>query len=337
MGETYDIVLRAKPDVRTDARNFAAFTVPATEGAGGVVPLSQVVTFRESTGVAEIARYARQNEVRVLVQPAPGVSTEAVQARLQTAIDREKLPVGSRGFWEGDSKDIDRTFTGFLMAFALSFVFMYLILAAQFESWLHPVTILLSLPLCVPFALLPIVLTGDSINLFSLLGILVLFGIVKKNSILQVDHANGLRASGMERDQAIVQSSRDRLRPILMTTIAFVAGMVPLALSHEAGAETNRSISVTVIGGQLLSLALTLIATPVFYSVFDDLSQAVGKLRKWPGGAPAVVILTALCLLPGAAWGRNRRRFARWTKRSLSRYASTRKHGSLPSGRHGRG
>ncbi|MBC8139787.1 MAG: efflux RND transporter permease subunit [Fibrella sp.] len=301
-GRTYDIVLRAKPDVRTDARNFANFTVPATEGIDGLVPLSQVVTFREDTGVTEIARYARQNEVRILVQPAPGVSTETVQARLQAAIDREKLPAGARGFWEGDSKEMEKTFAGFVAAFALSVVFMYLILAAQFESWLHPITILLSLPLCIPFALLPIVLTGDSINLFSLLGMLVLFGIVKKNSILQVDHADGLRASGMGRDEAIVQSSQDRLRPILMTTIAFVAGMIPLALSHEAGAETNRSISVTVIGGQLLSLALTLIATPVFYSVFDDLTQAMGRLRKRSGGAK-VAVMVALCLLPGVARG----------------------------------
>ena len=296
-GRTYDIRLRADAETRTDARRFAGFLVPATEGANGTVPLSQVIALQTGTGTGEMARFARQDQVRVLVQPAPGVSIEAIQARLQALIDAEKLPAGVRGFWEGDSKEIERTFSGFLAAFALSVVFMYLILAAQFESWIHPITILLSLPLCVPFALLPIVLTGDSINLFSLLGILVLFGIVKKNSILQVDHANALRAGGMERGEAIVQSSRDRLRPILMTTIAFVAGMVPLALSHEAGAETNRSISVTIIGGQLLSLALTLIATPVFYSIFDDLGKNVAKWR----GKAVVVAALLLTLVPCAA------------------------------------
>jgi hydrophobic/amphiphilic exporter-1 (mainly G- bacteria), HAE1 family len=275
-GEQYEVHVRANERFRTDANGISKLNVPSQKLGG--IGLDNVVTLREAAGPTQIERNGRQRQVTftsnlksgVSQTPSSGFQKGEPLARLNAEVKAMNLPPEYVAGVAGTSKELQRTGRGFVIAFMLSFIFMYIVLAAQFESFIHPVTVLLALPLSLPFALISLLITGQAFNMFSMLGLLVLFGMVKKNSILQIDHANGLRKKGMERHEALVQSSRDRLRPILMTTIAFVAGMAPLAWSNGPGSGINRSTSVVVIGGQTLCLLLTLLVTPVAYSIFDD-------------------------------------------------------------------
>ncbi|HEX3645853.1 MAG TPA: efflux RND transporter permease subunit, partial [Vicinamibacterales bacterium] len=278
-GEQYEVHLRAKAENRSTQAAIAALTVPSTKL--GSVTLENVADFAPGTSPTDINRQARQRQVTVFCNLLPTASQAAVQNAMIEEFNRLNTSGEYRGAMAGRSRELGRAAQNFVTAFVLSLVFMYLILAAQFESWLHPITILLSLPLTLPFALLSIIVFRQSLNIFSALGLLVLFGVVKKNSILQIDHANQLKATGMSTHAAIVQASRDRLRPILMTTFAFVAGMIPLIVSRGIGSGTNHAIGFVIFGGQSLALLLTLLVTPVAYSLFDDASkiQIFGRRR----------------------------------------------------------
>src|SRR5204863_1990972 len=182
----------------------------------------------------------------------PGGSQTAVMAKLTEFAHAENMGSSYRTFLAGRTRELARTGQYFLLAIVLSFVFMYIVLAAQFESFVHPITILLTLPMAIPFGIVSLLMAGQTVNIFSGLGLLLLFGIVKKNAILQIDHTNGLREKGLPRLDAILQANKERLRPILMTTIALVAGMVPMLVSNGAGSSSNRSIGVLVAGGQTM-------------------------------------------------------------------------------------
>jgi hydrophobic/amphiphilic exporter-1 (mainly G- bacteria), HAE1 family len=291
VNDDYDVQIRLMPQFRgnlstisrlyvsrestaTNAATGAAAQVNLAPG-GGLVRLDNVVKIERTATASRIDRTDRQRETRVRAMIAPGYGQADRIEALKGAAAGMNMPAAYQTFVTGKAKEMEKTFTEFLWVFLLSVVFMYMILASQFESLIHPLTILLSLPLSVPFALFSLYYTGNTLNLYSALGILVLFGVVKKNAILQIDHMNALRAHGLDRDAAIMQGNRDRLRPILMTTLALVAGMLPLWVGTGPGSEERRAIAVVVIGGQTLCLLLTLLVTPVAYSLFEDAARAL--------------------------------------------------------------
>jgi len=291
VNDDYDVQIRLMPEFRgnlsTISRLYVSRDTTSTNAAtgapaqvnlapgGGLVRLDNVVKIERTATASRIDRTDRQRETRLRAGIAPGYGQADRIEALKKAAAGLNMPAAYQTFVTGKAREMEKTFTEFLWVFLLSVVFMYMILASQFESLIHPLTILLSLPLSVPFALFSLWYTGNTLNLYSALGILVLFGVVKKNAILQIDHMNNLRAHGMDRAAAIMQGNRDRLRPILMTTLALVAGMLPLWVGTGPGSEERRAIAVVVIGGQTLCLLLTLLVTPVAYSLFEDAARAL--------------------------------------------------------------
>ncbi len=283
--DRYDVQLRVADEYRKNPAELNRLFVPSS--TLGNVPLGNLAHLAPSTGPAQITRYNRQRQVLMMANIAPGQSLSNVLEILNNTVDGLKMPPEYRTGTIGRTKEFGRAGKAYMFAFLLSIVLMYMVLAAQFESFVDPITILLSLPLSIPFALLSLMLAKENFSIiYSSVGILVLFGIVKKNSILQIDHIKTLRAEGVDRLTAIYRGCEDRLRPILMTTAALVAGMIPLALGGGAGSGSRRTVAIAVIGGQSLCLLLTLLVTPVAYSLFDDLSAFFSRLPSKLGLRP---------------------------------------------------
>ncbi len=288
-GEQYDIRLRSTPEYRTSQEALSLITVPSRKL--GLVTLADVVKVIPGEGPATISRYQRERQITFMANAGPGYGDNDVGDKMKAILEDEasKLPPGFAAKPVGQTKIMKEVFFSFALGLLASFLFMYLILAAQFESWLHPVTILVSLPLTLPFAIASIILFNQAIDLYSFLGIFVLFGVVKKNAILQIDHTNQLREGGLARLEAIMTANKHRLRPILMTTSAFVAGMIPLVTAKGVGSGFSRATAGVVVGGQVLSLVLTLLAVPVVYSLFDDVSRFIRRLRGVPEDSPTTI------------------------------------------------
>jgi len=276
--DEYDIWLRAAEDKRKDPQAILNLTVPGRDGQ--LVKIANLAALNEDLGPSQIDRYNRQRKVTVVANLLPSLPLGQAVEQVQGFVRELDLPPTYTADFTGRAKVLAETMRGFAIAFALSFIFMYMVLAAQFESFSHPVTILLALPLTLPFAILSLVLLRQPLDIYAMFGLFMLFGIVKKNGILQIDYTNTLRAEGMERDRAIIEANHARLRPILMTTLMLVFGMLPMALGRGPGAASRASMAKVIIGGQSLSLLITLLITPVAYSLFDDLgrSQVWGKI-----------------------------------------------------------
>jgi HAE1 family hydrophobic/amphiphilic exporter-1 len=277
VGEDYDVELRLVEEDRRDPETISRLYVSRANGE--MVRLDSVVRLEEGRSPSRVDRLDRQRQANVRAGVAQGFALADRLEALRGAAAGLGMPTSYTTAVSGRGRELERTFREFGWAFLLSIAFMYMVLAAQYESLLNPFIILLSLPLSLPFALLSVYLTKDTLNLYSALGMLVLFGVVAKNAILQIDHTLNLRRQGIARGQAILDANRDRLRPILMTTLALVGGMLPLAVGTGPGAEERRTIAVVVIGGQTLSLFLTLVMIPVAYALFDDLALAIRGRR----------------------------------------------------------
>ena len=283
--EQYMVTMQLLPDQRNNPEMLARLMVPSSKL--GQTRLDNLATIARGAGPARIERLDRQFQVGLNANLKPGVSLDEGARQTMEAIGRVPMPEGYKFKFFGQVKQLEETTANLVITFLLASIFMYMVLAAQFESILHPLIIMLSLPLSIPFALFSLWATGRSLNLWSALGVLLLLGIVKKNAILQIDYTNQLRREGMPLREAIIRANHVRLRPILMTTFSIVAGLIPTAMGVGAGAAQRSAIAVTIIGGQTLCLLLTLLVTPVAYSLLAGL-EGVSLFAKARAGLSAV-------------------------------------------------
>ena len=285
--EQYPVTMQLLPEQQKDPQVLARLMIPSTKV--GQVRLDNIATIQRGLSPGRISRYNRQFQVAVRANLNSDIALGAAAEKVREVIRRVGLPPGYTSRFSGTVKTLDDTNKSLIVTFLLACIFMYMVLAAQFESLLHPLAIMMSLPMSIPFALLTLWLTGRTLNLWSSLGVLLLLGIVKKNGILQIDYANKLRDQGMPLREAVLEACQVRLRPILMTTFSIIGGLIPTAIGNGAGAAQRSAIAVTIIGGQTLCLLLTLIVTPVAYSLLTQLSELrlassvkASRLREFP-------------------------------------------------------
>jgi HAE1 family hydrophobic/amphiphilic exporter-1 len=273
--ENYDVVVRLSPTDRVNIDNLSRLMIASSQqnadGTPRMVPLRQVADINPSTGANQINRRDLNREIEISANVV-GRSSGQVSADIKKSLDQMRLPPGYRVEVTGATKNMKESFGYAVSALMLAIIFIYMILASQFGSFLQPITIMSSLPLTLIGVFLALLFFRSTLNIFSVIGFIMLMGLVTKNAILLVDFANQARKEGMSRNDSLLKAAEVRLRPILMTTLAMIFGMVPLAFGMSEGAEQRAPMGQAVIGGIITSSLLTLVVVPVLYTYLDDLA-----------------------------------------------------------------
>jgi hydrophobic/amphiphilic exporter-1 (mainly G- bacteria), HAE1 family len=271
-GETRDVTVRLEPSARTNVQDLESLplTVTGADGESAIIPLGQVARVSPAVGPARIDHLDRERVISVQANTQGRPLSEVIAEITRRIEQRVKFPPGYTLRQGGETQDQQEVFGRILTALAVAVMLMYFVLVVQFNSFLDPLAILLSLPLSLIGVMLGLLLTGNTLNLMSMIGVILLMGIVAKNAILLIDFAKWSEESGAERREALIQAGRVRLRPILMTTFALIAGMVPVALGRGEGADFRAPLGVAVIGGVITSTLLTLLVIPTVYEILAD-------------------------------------------------------------------
>lgn len=268
----YDVIVQLEPDERATPGDMSGLYLRGRDGA--LVSLDALARVEEGVGPRQLNHFNRVPSFTLTASLAPSLTLGAAIDSLESAAGRS-LPRGTTTALAGESRELEESGNALYFAFVLALIVVYMVLAAQFESLLHPLTVLLAVPLAVTGALLTLLLAGSTLNLFSQIGMVLLIGIVTKNSILLVEYANQLKDRGLDTVQAMLESGRIRLRPIMMTSVATIIALIPIALGLGAGSASRRPLGYAIVGGLVFSTALTLYLVPVVYILLDELRVRV--------------------------------------------------------------
>jgi multidrug efflux pump subunit AcrB len=289
-GQNYDVVVRLPAEARRETTDLGGLYLASgrldPQGLPVLVPLRQVAELVQTTSPPQLKRLDLQRRVSIYMR-ADGRASGDVGKDVQKLVAETQLPRGYRFSVGGSQEQLNETFMETLAAMGLAIIFIYLILASQFASFVQPVAIMASLPLSFVGAFLALLITGTTLNMLSMIGMILLMGLVTKNAILLVDFANQGMREGMGLRQALMESGQIRLRPILMTTLAMIFGMLPMAIGAGSGGSINAPMARAVIGGVITSTLLTLVVVPVLYTYLHALSE---RSRRWFGAPPAPAV-----------------------------------------------